>query len=208
MTKSARTSSSRRTPAATARTADSLTALVERNYATLRGIARRELVARKLQRTMTPTSLVAESVVRLIKQRKRPRSGSQLCGLATIMMTRAIADRARRVQAGKRRGGARPMPIDQAIADGLKEDLRTAPAMRLPASPTLRGRLITALETIAEEHPREIEVITLHLVLGIDIDRTAELVGVSRRTAYRSLETGLAHLRAHLELDPERETAG
>ena len=40
------------------------------------------------------------------------------------------------------------MPIDQAIADGLKEDLRTAPAMRLPASPTLRGRLITALETI------------------------------------------------------------
>jgi DNA-directed RNA polymerase specialized sigma24 family protein len=40
------------------------------------------------------------------------------------------------------------------------------------------------------------EVVTLHLVANIPLARTAELVGVSERTAYRDLQDGreaLAH---------------
>jgi DNA-directed RNA polymerase specialized sigma24 family protein len=52
------------------------------------------------------------------------------------------------------------------------------------------------MERVAVELPRAMEVVTLHLVANIPLARTAELVGVSERTAYRDLQDGreaLAH---------------
>lgn len=46
------------------------------------------------------------------------------------------------------------------------------------------------MERVAEAMPRAMEIVTLHLVADIPLARTAELVGVSERTAYRDLQEG------------------
>ena len=53
-----------------------------------------------------------------------------------------------------------------------------------------RTELLNALETLAESMPRQMEILTLHLVADIPLVRVAELVGVSERTAYRDLDEG------------------
>lgn len=180
-------------------TGDPLTSLIEQNYSSLRTIARREIVQRKLQRTTTPTSLVAETVMRLMRQRKAPQSSTQLCGLAAIMMTRALADRTRRAGARKRGSARKALLID----DGIERDLRTerGRAARRPRQDSLQTRVLSCLESMSREHPRETELITLHLVLGIPVEKAAALMGISRRTAYRALETGLVTLRSAVGID-------
>ena len=54
------------------------------------------------------------------------------------------------------------------------------------------------MERVAEELPRAMEVVTLHLVADIPLERTAELVGVSERTAYRDLQEGRKALAREL----------
>jgi len=175
-----------------------LTHLIERNYASLRTIARREIVQRKLQRTTTPTSLVAETVMRLMRQRQAPQSNSQLCGLATILMTRALADRSRRSRARKRGSARKAMELDESIERDLRTDA-AAPKARAPQA--LQSRVLNCLQSLSREHPREMETITLHLVLGFSVEKVAKLMGVSRRTAYRSLAVGLETLREEVGVE-------
>jgi RNA polymerase sigma factor (sigma-70 family) len=187
---------------------DSLTALVECNYKALRSIASREIVQRKLQRTTTPTSLVAETVMRIMRQREQPTTGSQLCGLATIMMTRALADRTRRTRARKRGAGRRGVELD----DGIERDLRTDGGKRVATSAAsgaanvaLQSRVLSCLESLSRDKPREVEVLTLHLILGLPIEKVAKLMAVSRRTAYRCLADGLASLREEVGVEHLKE---
>jgi DNA-directed RNA polymerase specialized sigma24 family protein len=55
------------------------------------------------------------------------------------------------------------------------------------------------MERVAEALPRAMEVVTLHLVADIPLARTAELVGVSERTAYRDLVEGRNALAQELK---------
>jgi DNA-directed RNA polymerase specialized sigma24 family protein len=43
---------------------------------------------------------------------------------------------------------------------------------------------------LATTHPREMEVVTLHSVAGIPMERVAQLVDVSLATAHRDLASG------------------
>lgn len=177
---------------------DRLGRLVERNYAELRAIADREIAARNLARTVTPTSLVAETVVRLMRQRKVPQTVTHLCGLSTILMGQALTDRVRKSRARKRNGGQKPLPLPEDLQDDRRSTLRSG---RDPKAALLRDRLLDALQRLAAEHPREMEVITLRLVLEMPMDRVAKLVGVSIRTAYRDLNEGLMLLKRQLGWD-------
>ena len=185
---------SSRRPSSAAKPADRLTLLVERNYTELRSIAAREIVTRKLSRTITPSSLVAETVMRLMRQREIPRTSPQLCGLATILMVRALSDRARRSRAKKRSGTAKALALDDQI-DG---DRRTGAGGRDDAIPLLHGRLLAGLERLSKRHPREMELITLRLVLGMPMSKVAALAGLPERSAYRALNDGLALLKQEL----------
>lgn len=177
---------------------DTLARLVERNYASLRTIADREIAARKLARSVTPTSLVAETVVRLMRQRKIPRTAPHLCGLSTILMGQALADRARKARARKRNDGRRPLPLPEDLHVDRRSSLRGGSDQK---SALLRDRLLEALQSLAPKHPREMEVITLRLVLEMPMDRIAKLVGVSLRTAYRDLNEGLLLLKHEIGWD-------
>lgn len=174
-------------------------ALVERNYATLRRIASREIRSLDMARTITPTSLVAESVMRLMKQRSMPTTDPHLCGLATVLMAQALSDRIKHRRARKRGGGTRPRALDADLTvDRRRADGRSQPEGRLQVQ---RAEIVAQMTALAKTHPRMVEIVTLHVVLDLPMDRVAEILGISRRTGYRELERGREALARRLGLE-------
>jgi DNA-directed RNA polymerase specialized sigma24 family protein len=192
------TATSTATPAPSVVERDAMRALVERNYATLRDIARRKLRRSPMSRTMSPTSLVAEGIVRLMKQRTLPASAPHLSGLATILMAQALSDRAKIRRATKRNSGAQllqigtDVPLDRRLGRS-GETVAARPEVR-------RQELVAQMELIGREHPRRMEVVTLHLVLGIPLAEVARMLAISERTAFRELAAGREALALALKL--------
>ena len=173
--------------------------LVEQHYSALRRIAERSIRSRSYPAGMSPTSLVAESVMRLLQQRERPMRESHLRGLATVFMARVLADAAKSRLRQKRGGRA----VRRSLADPAVSVELSASTSRGANGPegepsADRDELLGAMERVAEELPRAMEVVTLHLVADIPLERTAELVGVSERTAYRDLQEGRKALAREL----------
>ncbi|MGA1466610.1 MAG: ECF-type sigma factor [Phycisphaerales bacterium] len=173
----------------------SLAELVERNYASLRAIAAREIQTRRVCRSISPTSLVGETMVRLLRQRSIPETDPHLCGLATILMAKALADRGRRGRRLKRRSERPVLRID----DMVREDRRRKPADEERRQREFRVRLLGAMKALAAEHPREMEIVSLRLVLALPTLRVAAMVGISERTVYRKLDAGLQLIKHHLD---------
>ena len=166
-----------------------LHALIERDYASLRRIARRRIAAAKSADSISPTSLVAESVIRLMKQRSLPQNSPHLCGLATILMAQAIAERSRLRRTQKRGCVQRPVLLK---GDVTQDGRRTRISEQQDSIPT--AELLRHLEALGESIPRTMEVVTLHLVLGIQLERVAEMLSISNRTACRELLLGRKRL--------------
>ncbi len=185
---------------------DALRTLVERNYATLREIARRRLRTSPLAKTMSPTSLVAESVVRLMKQRTLPTSAPHLSGLATILMAQALSDRAKVRRAGKRNSGARMMELDPETPRDRRLGRSADDAGNGARAAARQVELVQQMETLGREHPRRMEVVTLHLVLGIPLPEVAIMLRISERTAFRELAAGRAALALALDMDAGKDT--
>lgn len=185
-----RTAQARRAISRTARRAASLGTLVEGNYSELRRIASRQLRSSRLAGTMSPTSLVSESVLRLLRQRSLPSEPSHLRGLTTILMAQAMSDRMkmrRAVKRGKHLPHA-PLPTD-VHRDGRRTTARDVRASAA-AAPAAHQSLIAHMTELTRTHPRMMEIVTLHLVLDLPMARIAELLGISERTGYRELSEG------------------
>lgn len=154
---------------------------------------------------MSPTSLVAETVMRLMKQRKKPLSEDHLRGLATVFMVRVLSD-ARRARLAKRRGGGKPA---QFMTDSIG-DIHVVGLGKSAAAVDSSGidgeGLLEAMGAVAETHPREMEVVTLHLVADIPLPRVAKLMELGERTVYRDLQTGCDALAKWLRSKRGRKT--
>lgn len=181
-------------PSGDASGATPLASLVERNYRALREIAAREIRSRRASRSISPTSLVGETMVRLMRQRNLPRTDPHLCGLATILMVQALADRGRRSGRAKRTPGRSVLPIGQWVTEDRRRPDAGAARRR-----EFRVRVLKAMKVLASAHPREMEVVSLRLVLEMPVARVAAMIGVSSRTVYRLLDEGLLRLKAHLD---------
>ena len=180
--------------------AETFAQLVEKHYSVLRRIAERSIKARTYGAAMSPTSLVAESVMRLLQQREQPMREPHLRGLATVFMARVLADSAKSRMRQKRGGRlSRRSTDDPAVILNLVSPASSPSASDAEATAVDRDQLLHAMERIAERLPRAMEVVTLHLVANIPLARTAELVGVSERTAYRDLQEGRQALARELE---------
>ena len=166
--------------------------LITAHYDSLRQIAERTLHAEHETAgfgaaAVEPTSLVTEAVIRLMNQHELPQTKSHLRGLASVFMTRVIAARRRRRLAGKR--DAR-----------ITERLDTEAEGRIVGGPSYvadrdeLARLEEAMIEIAARHPRQVEVVTLHSVAGIPLERVAEMLGISAATAQRDFAAGRTRL--------------
>jgi len=173
--------------------------LIESNYPELRRIAARQLRSSRLAGTMSPTSLVSESVMRLMRQRTLPREPAHLRGLTTILMAQAMSDRMKLRRAAKRGKHVPHSPLTPDVHGdrrrALPGDSARPPA---PALPAVQQSLLAHMSELTRTHPRMMEIVTLHLVLDVPMPRIAELLGISERTGYRELSEGRRKLARRL----------
>ena len=110
--------------------------LIAQHHDALRDIAVRTLRAQQETagfgaRAIAPTSLVADTVLRLMDQRELPTKPAHLRGLASIFMTRVIADRRRaryREQFGLSPADAAELTSERAASDYFEACLRAVEA--------------------------------------------------------------------------------
>jgi RNA polymerase sigma factor (TIGR02999 family) len=140
--------------------------------------------------TLQPTALVHEAYARLAKEMGARWPGPREFYLAAAeAMRRILIEHARRRGAVKRGGDWTRAALD--VADLASEDDC--------------GRLVALDEAILrleQEDPRAASIVRLRFYAGLSVDRTAEVLGVSRRTALRDWEFARAWLFGRLAPDP------
>jgi RNA polymerase sigma factor (TIGR02999 family) len=166
-------------------TAEQLLPLV---YQELRALAAQRLAQEKPGQTLQATALVHEAYLRLVDRDQAPRWNSRghFFGAAAEAMRRILVDQARRKQADKRGGQGRRVPLDAADV-GF-----TSPADELLD-------IDEALTRLAAEDPQAARLIQLRYFAGLSIEDAAEVVGVSRSTAYEHWAYARVRLRTLLD---------
>jgi RNA polymerase sigma factor (TIGR02999 family) len=150
-------------------------------YAELRDLAAARLAGEKPGQTLQPTALVHEAYLRLVGDQRFEGRG-HFFAAAAESMRRILVEQARKKGRVKRGGGRQRVDLDDhAAADGAAADDVLA--------------LDEALTRLAAEDPEAGEVVRLHFFAGLSIEQTAEVLGVSRATAYRQWAYARAWLR-------------
>jgi RNA polymerase sigma factor (TIGR02999 family) len=159
-------------------------------YEQLRSLAAAKLAEEKPGQTLQATALVHEAYLRLVdvETAQRWNSRGHFFAAAAEAMRRILIDQARRKKSHKRGGKGRRVSLD--IADiGL-------------ATPEIELLDIDeALNRLAAEDPDAARLIQLRYFAGLSIEDAAELVGISRTSAYE--HWSYARVRLKMLLDAE-----
>ncbi|HEV2853233.1 MAG TPA: sigma-70 family RNA polymerase sigma factor [Thermoanaerobaculia bacterium] len=132
--------------------------------------------------TLQPTALVNEAYLRLIDQRQVEwQSRAHFFGIAAQMMRRILVDHARAHRADKRGGGLYRVMLDSSFDVEERRDIDLI---------ALDG----ALEALAKLDPRQSRIVELRFFVGLTIEETAEVIGVSPITVRRDWNLAKAWL--------------
>lgn len=155
-------------------------------YDRLRAIAESRLANERAGHTLQATALVHEAYLRLMASPGLAFSGPrQFYGAAAESMRRILIDHARKRRSQKRGGGQRASQFDDG-AFGLEGDQESILA------------LDEALSGLRERDERMHELVMLRYFAGQTIERTAEILEISPRTAKREWAVARAWLRTQL----------
>ncbi|MEM1179039.1 MAG: ECF-type sigma factor [Acidobacteriota bacterium] len=154
-------------------------------YDELKSVARRQL--RSGGGSLNPTALVHEAYMRLaddaeVRRRGRP----YFFGAAAQTMRQVVIDMARKHQRAKRGGGEKPLTLKTGDleVDGLATDVID---------------VHRALERLEALDPRKVQVVECRFFAGLDVNDTAEVLGISARTVKRDWMLARAWLARELE---------
>lgn len=180
--------------------------LLDGVYPELREMARARLLRQRPGHTLTPTGLVHEAYLRLVRYQDVGFEGrAHFFGAAARTMRRVLVDHARRRAAEKRRGEHVGLETAGALED--------RPAVPLDEVLAVDG----ALARLAAERPRWVRVVECRYFAGLTLDETAEALGVSHATVSNDWRLARAWLKRALadpdgadpeSADPEDEGAG
>jgi len=165
-----------------------LTSLLTKQYQALREMAGRILRSErlikssKINREMSPTSLVAESTLQLLAQRVTIQGDDHLQGLANISMQRVLSDRARKGRALKRSGD----PRDLLKAEEVKSEVQELAIMN-------------AIEALRAVRPRQADVITAVCLQELSIEQAAKELNMTVPTLNRDLRAAREWLAKRLK---------
>jgi RNA polymerase sigma factor (TIGR02999 family) len=167
--------------------ADRLLPLV---YDELRALAAQRLAQEQPGQTLQATALVHEAYLRLLDGDKAAHwnSRAHFFGAAAEAMRRILVDQARRKQADKRGGQSRRVSLDAADV-GF-----TSPADELL-------NIDEALTRLAAEDAQAARLIQLRYFAGLSIEDAAEVIGISRSTAYEHWSYARVRLKTLLDRD-------
>src|SRR4051812_42503592 len=157
-------------------------------YQELRVLAAQRLAQEKPGQTLQATALVHEAYLPLGDGDKAAHwnSRAHFFSAAAEAMRRILVDQARRKQANKRGGRGRRVPLD-AVDVGFAS----------PADELLD--IDEALTRLAAEDPQAARLIQLRYFAGLSIEDAAEVVGVSRSTAYEHWSYARVRLKTLLD---------
>ena len=136
----------------------------------------------KINRQMSPTSLVAESTLQLLAQRVNIQGDEHLQGLANISMQRVLSDRARKGRALKRSGN----PRDLLKAEEVKSEVQELAIMN-------------AIEALRAVRPRQADVITAVCLQELSIEQAAKELNMTVPTLNRDLRAAREWLAKRLK---------
>ena len=154
-------------------------------YGELRTIAARRLRRERANHTLQPTALVNEAYLRMAEQsRVRWESRSHFLALAATAMRRVLVDHARKRHAAKR-GAGLAVSFDDELAIPERRD------------PPLLA-LDEALHELERLDPRQARLVELRYFGGLNIEQTAEALGISPATVKREWATARLWLRSEI----------
>jgi RNA polymerase sigma factor (TIGR02999 family) len=163
--------------------AERLAALV---YDELHVLASRAMRGEKVGHTLQPTALVHDVFLRLVDSRTIEwKSRAHFYGLAAQAMRRVLVDHARRRNALKRDGGIR-VTLDDDVAESAASSIDFI-------------ALDDALAKLAALDARQARVVELRFFAGLDVEQTAEALGVSPATVKRDWTFAKAFLQNELD---------
>jgi len=156
-------------------------------YVELRRQAAGYLRRERSDHTLQPTALINEAYLKLIDQRDvKWQNRAHLFAIAAQAMRRILVDYARERHREKRGGSAENLPIKEAafvVSKGKSIDLVA---------------LDEALTRLAKFDERQARVVELKFFSGLDIDETAEVLGVSNVTVRRDWNMAKAWLHQEI----------
>ena len=162
-------------------------ALLPLVYDELRELAAARLAVETPGQTLQATALVHEAYLRLVGG--GPPDGwngrGHFFAAAAEAMRRILVDQARRKRADKRGGRGRRVPLDADVG------------FSSPADELLD--IDDALTRLAAEDPQAARLVQLRYFAGLSIGDAAEVVGISRSTAYEHWSYARARLKTLLD---------
>jgi RNA polymerase sigma factor (TIGR02999 family) len=164
----------------------STVALLPVLYAELRRLASALTAQRGPGQTLTPTALVHEAYLRLVRSQGTGWEGQRhFFGAAAQAMREILIEQARRK--GRLKRGSRRRRVE--LAEGLAW-------IEPPADDVLA--LDEAIQKLQAEHPRLAEIVMLRYYSGLSVEETAAVVGVSVSTLTRDWRYARAWLAGAL----------
>jgi RNA polymerase sigma factor (TIGR02999 family) len=140
-------------------------------HAELRRLARHYMARESPGHTLQTSALINEAYIRLVDQQSMPwQNRGHFFGVAAQVMRHILIDHARRHCYAKRGGGARKVPLDDAM---IVNDKRAA-------------------------DPRKSQIIELRFFGGLSIAETAEVLKISAMTVTREWRAAKAWLRREM----------
>lgn len=156
-------------------------------YAELHQLAMHYMRGERSDHTLQPTALVHEAYLRLVDQRAVSwQNRAHFFGIAAQSMRRILVDHARRKRAAKREGGER-ITLDESVAEAPERSLDLM-------------ALEDALAKLAALDPRQVKVVELRFFGGLDIEQTAEALGMSPATVKRDWTFARAFLQREMDV--------
>lgn len=156
---------------------EALDRLIPLVYDELKRLARRHLRGERPDHTLQTAALVNEAFLRLVGAEVPWSDRNHFFAVAARTMRRVLVDYAKAQRRAKRSGGMRVT---------LSERLAAAePSIDLVA-------VDRALDSLAAQDPRKVELLELHFFGGLTYDEMADVVGVSSATVHRELRLAKA----------------
>jgi RNA polymerase sigma factor (TIGR02999 family) len=141
------------------------------------------------EHTLQATALVHEAYLRLVDQRRAEwQNRAQFFGVAAQIMRRILVDHARAQHATKRGGAMQQITLGDAHQVSATDGDNALDVLALH----------DALERLAEIDPDQARVVELRYFGGMNIEETAEALGISPATVKREWAVARAWLRREL----------